>query len=186
MFVQEAENRFQAGLQHLAYGRAREALPFIGAAIEVQEGRATGGQARYLSYQGLCLCLTRTDSRRGMHQCRRAAKMEPINPEIWWNLGRVALMVGRRGEAYRAFRKGLRVSPGHSSLTRCLRKMGHRRPPVLSFFSRTHPINVVLGRIRRRLHRDRSMPSAAPAVGLGTTASRTRTYRLGSPEGLQN
>ena len=54
MFVQEAENRFQAGLEHLARGRARDALPFIGAAVEVQQATGSGerGQAVYLSYQG--------------------------------------------------------------------------------------------------------------------------------------
>ena len=159
MFVQDAENRFQEGLQHLASGRARDALPFIGAALEVQEGRVSGGlgQAIYLSYQGLCLCLTRTDSYGGLRHCRRAADMNPFNPEIWWNLGRVALIVGRRAEAHRAFRKGLRVSPGHPSLSRCLLRMGQRCEPVLSFVSRSNPINVLLGRLRRRFHRDRSI-----------------------------
>ncbi len=159
MFVQEAENRFQTGLQHLARGRARDALPFIGAAVEVQHERTTGGrgQAIYLSYQGLCLCLTRSDVHGGLHRCRRAAKFDPISLEIWWNLGRAALMVGHRGEAYRAFREGLRICPGHPSLSRCLLRMGRRRPPVLSFLARCHPINVLLGRLRPRVNPDRSM-----------------------------
>ena len=111
MFVQEAENRFQAGLQHLARGRAQDALPFIGAAVEVQQERSTGdhAQAVYLSYQGLCLCLTRTNLRGGLSQCRQATKFDPTNLEVWWNLGRVALIVGRRAEAYRAFRAGCPV-----------------------------------------------------------------------------
>ncbi len=162
MFVQEAENRFQAGLQHLARGRARDALPFIGAAVEVQQERSTGdhAQAVYLSYQGLCLCLTRTNLRGGLSQCRQATKFDPTNLEVWWNLGRVALIVGRRAEAYRAFRAGLRVYPGHPSISRCLLRMGRRRPPVLSFLGRRNRINVLLGRLRSNVNPVRS--SAKP------------------------
>ena len=80
MIVQEAENRFRAGLRHLECGRAREALPFIGAAIEAHEGSGDldRGNAVYRSYQGLCLCLTRTNVRRGLHLCRQAAKDNPV------------------------------------------------------------------------------------------------------------
>ena len=93
MFVQEAEARFQQGLQQLARGHAREALPFISAAIERQSRTdATGhGQATYLSYHGLCLCLTRTAMSEGYRHCRRASEMDPCSADIWWNLGRAAL-----------------------------------------------------------------------------------------------
>ena len=36
MHVREAEDRFREGLRHLARGRAREALPFITAAVDLQ------------------------------------------------------------------------------------------------------------------------------------------------------
>lgn len=171
MFVREAENRFRTGLHHLARGRAGDALPFIGAAVEVQQERSTGdhAQALYLSYQGLCLCLTRTDVHGGLRQCRRAAKSDPISLEVWWNLGRVALMVGRRGEAYRAFREGLRIYPEHPSLSRCLRRMGRRRPPVLSFLGRRHPVNVLLGRLRPRVNPDRSRAKPNRSAARETT-----------------
>ena len=173
MFVQEAENRFQTGLQHLARGRAQDALPFIGAAVEVQQQTDTGSQAQavYLSYQGLCLCLTGVDMRGGLHQCRRAAQMDPITLEVWWNLGRVALKAGRRGEAYRAFREGLRIHPGHPSLSRCLLRMGRRRPRVLSFLSRRHPVNVLLGRLRRPVRPRESASGARARVGRAPASS---------------
>ena len=183
MFLQQAENRFQEGMRHLACGRATEALPFIGAAIELQEHRVSGGlgQALYLSYQGLCLGLGRTDAYGGLRHCRRAAEVDPINPEIWWNLGRVALMVGRRGEAHRAFHKGLRVSPGHPSLSRCLRRMGRRRAPMLSFVSRGNPINVLLGRLRQQVQSGTERPSRQRAAAAST---RSGPIRIG-PERAQ-
>lgn len=152
MFVQEAENRFRTGLEHLSRGRARDALPFIGAAVEVQQETDAGGhaQATYLSYHGLCLCLTRSSMSGGLQKCRLAAKMDPINPEVWWNLGQVALILERKGEAYRSFREGLRMYPRHPRINNSLQRMGVRRPAVLSFLSRRNPINRLLGRLRGR------------------------------------
>ena len=151
MLVPEAENRFREGLQHLARGQAREALPFIIAAVDVQTGAdATAHcQATYLSYKGLCLCLTRADVRSGVQLCRQASKMDPCHPDIWRNLGSVTLMVGRRAEAYRAFQAGLRVQPDHPGIVRDLRLMGIRSEPALPSLPRGNPINVVLGRLGR-------------------------------------
>jgi predicted Zn-dependent protease len=151
MLVREAEDRFREGLQHLARGRAREALPFIAAAVELQtKTDATAHcQATYLSFQGLCLCLTRSGVHTGVRLCRRASRMDPCNPDIWRNLGTVSLMVGRRGEAYRAFQEGLRVQPGHPAILRDLRRMGIRSRPALPSLSRSNPINVLLGRLGR-------------------------------------
>ena len=151
MLVREAEDRFRKGIQHLARGRAREALPFITAAVDVQtEADATAYcRATYLSYQGLCLCLTRSGVHSGVQLCRRASEMDPCSPDIWRNLGSVTLLVGRRAEAYRAFQAGLRVQPGHPGIVRDLRRMGIRSRPVLPSLARRHPINVVLGRLSR-------------------------------------
>jgi len=151
MLVREAENRFRRGMQHLARGRAREALPFITAAVELQtQTDATAHcQATYLSYQGLCMCLSRTGVHSGVQLCRRASKMDTCNPAIWRNLGTVTLMVGRRAEAYRAFQAGLRVQPGHPGIVYELGRMGIRSRPVLPSLSRSNPINVLLGRLNR-------------------------------------
>jgi Flp pilus assembly protein TadD len=151
MLVREAEDRFQRGMQHLARGRARDALPFITAAVEAQTeiDANAHGQATYLSYQGLCLCLTRSGVHTGVQLCRRASKMDPCNPEIWRNLGTVTLMVGRRAEAHRAFLEGLRVQPGHPGIVRDLRRMGIRRRPILPSLGRSNPINILLGRLTR-------------------------------------
>jgi len=169
MFLAAADDRFQQGMRRLARGRARDALPFIVEAMRIQqEADGTGfSRATYLSYHGLCLCLTRNRVHEGLRDCRLAGEMDPCNPAIWWNLGRVALMLGRRGEAHRAFRKGLRVQAGHSGITRDLEKMGLRRPPVLTFLSRGNPINKLLGRIRH-------MRAPSPAVAEPSDAPRTR------------
>jgi len=151
MLVREAEDRFREGLRHLARGRAREALPFITAAVDLQTkfDPTAHAQATYLSFQGLCLCLTRSGVHSGVQLCRRASEMDPCNPDIWRNLGSVTLMVGRRAEAYRAFNAGLRVQAGHPGIVRDLRRMGIRSRPVLPSLARSNPINVLLGRLGR-------------------------------------
>jgi Flp pilus assembly protein TadD len=149
MFVQEAESRFQQGLKQLARGRAREALPFISAAMEVHQENDRWGKehATYLSYKGLCQCLTRSGVHAGLQGCRRATELDPWNPDIWWNLGRVSLIVGRRAHAHHALLEGIRLQPGHPGILRDLRRMGIRRIPPMPFLTRSHPVNILLGRI---------------------------------------
>jgi len=161
MIHPRAEDSFRNGRQLLDAGRPREALAFLKSAIELErnEDRRSRGQARYLSYYGLGLCLTRNGMRDALNYCRKATEIESFSPDIWWNLGRVALTVRRKGEAHRAFRKGLSLEPGHAGIRQELKRMGLRRGPVLSFISRKHPLNVALGRMRAKLR-----PGGKPAT----------------------
>jgi tetratricopeptide (TPR) repeat protein len=158
MLLQSAEASFRGGMELLEQGRVRDALGYFSGAIEIQR-TASGdspGEPRYLSYYGLCLGITRGNLREALECCRSAASREPYNGDAWWNLGRVALIAGRRGEAYRALHKGLDALPGHGGVLRDLERLGVRRPPVLSVVGRSHPLNVMLGRLRARWVRGRN------------------------------
>jgi tetratricopeptide (TPR) repeat protein len=150
MLDQKAESTYRRGRDLLDRGRSRDAVAFFRAAMDLdgQISESDFGQARYLSYYGLCLSLNRGPMHEAVQCCRRAADMEGYRTDVWWNLGRVALAAGRRREAFRAFHSGLLVHPGHPGLATELRRMGMRRPPVLSFLPRDNPINVFLGRLR--------------------------------------
>ena len=63
----------------------------------------------------------------------------------------MALALGRRGYAYRALSRARRLAPHDAVIAHDLERLGQRRLPVLSFLSRAHPINVVLGRMRASL-----------------------------------
>jgi len=169
MINQRAEESFRNGRQLLDAGRPREALAFLKSAIELElsEDRRDRGQARYLSYYGLGLCLTRNGMRDALNYCRKATEIESFSPDLWWNLGRVALTVRRKGEAHRAFRKGLSLEPGHAGIRQDLERMGVRRGPVFSFLSRKHPMNVTLGRMRAKL-RPVGKPAAEGTRGTAT------------------
>jgi tetratricopeptide (TPR) repeat protein len=151
MLVQQAETAFQQGTELLRRGRMRDAAPFLRAAIDLESehGSSPGkGEARYLSYYGLCLSQTQAKRREALQLCRRAAELEGYRADVWRNLGRVALAGGRRGEAFRAFRRAARLDPGHPGIAADLASLGVRREPVLSFLERGHPLNVFLGRLR--------------------------------------
>jgi len=151
MVQQRAEECFRRGVDLIGGHHYRDALGFFRAALDLEQC-AAGAQPReprYLSYYGYCLAATRSDWHAAMQCCREAANRAPEYPEIWWNLGRVALASGRRSEAYRALQRGLELQPGHNGISRALRRMGVRRRPALPFLARTHPVNVLLGQLRR-------------------------------------
>ena len=163
MIAREAERCFREGLQQLEYGRAREALPLLASALRIQNNSDSSGfiQATYKSYHGLCQCLAGSEMYRGLCSCRQASKTDPTNPAIWFNLGRAAMIVSRRDEAHRAFRRGLQIQPGHPGITRALTTMGVRRGPVLGFLPRGSFVNVFLGRMRSSAKRRYSVSSSS-------------------------
>jgi len=173
MINQRAEDSFKEGKQRLDAGRPREALAFFKSAmaldeLEFEQGR---GQARYRSYYGLSLCLTRNGLRDALLHCRKATEMESYSPDLWWNLGRVALVIRHHGEGHRAFEQGLRCESNHAGILREVKRMGIRRPPMLPFLARGHALNVTLGRLRAKVR-----PTVAPARD-ASTGSR---YRVSS------
>ncbi len=148
MIIDRAEECFRRGMALLSIGRRDEALASFSAALHEQRVCSEQKEARYISYYGYCLALMQIDRHESLRLCREAVSIEDYRPNLWWNLGRVALMVGHRGEAHRAFRRGLSLDPTHDGLRKDLRRMGIRRPPVLSFVPRNHGLNVFLGKLR--------------------------------------
>ncbi len=156
MIYQTAEERYRDSRQLLAAGKIREATTGFREAIELENcelPETETASARYHSYYGLCLCLTRMDIRQAMHQCRLAVRLDRYRPDCWWNLGRVALARNRRGEAHRAFTEGLKIQPDHRGLLEDNKRLGVRSRPVLPMVSRQNPLNVLLGLLRSRLGR---------------------------------
>ncbi|MFQ5720404.1 MAG: tetratricopeptide repeat protein [Acidobacteriota bacterium] len=108
---------------------------------------------KYVSYYGLCLAFATPHHDKALELCRKAAATEFYNPDIFWNLGRVALLAGNRGEAHSTFLRGLEMDPDHPGLRFQVRRLGLRRRPVLPFLGRGHRLNRWAGRVRRQLAR---------------------------------
>lgn len=156
MIHKQAEESYRQGAMLLEAGQPREALPFFKAAIDMSTEHDLAPSrrtARYVSFYGLCLFRTRSSLRDALNSCRSASQLNPVDPDVWCNLGRVAAAAGRRAEAYRAWRHGLELDSTHGELIRELRRFGIRRRPPLTFLGRSHPLNVALGKVRAALVR---------------------------------
>jgi len=104
---------------------------------------------RYRSYYGLGLALVDRRFDEALELCRSAAKEEFFNPELYYNLARVHLAFGFKAEAIRYLRRGLMIDPGNAEMADELQRLGMRLRPVLGFLPRRHPMNRMLGRVRR-------------------------------------
>jgi tetratricopeptide (TPR) repeat protein len=149
MLVRVAEESFDKGLEAMDKGHRDEALAFFEAAIALEKQFGSGSpQPRYLSHYGMCLGLLGRRRYEGVRFCREAVAKEGYNPDLLWNLGRALLAADRRGEAYAALTKGLRLQRDHRGIILELKNMGIRRKPFMRFLGRANPLNVFIGRLR--------------------------------------
>jgi tetratricopeptide (TPR) repeat protein len=151
MLDRAAEESFRKGLACLDQsGKGLEALALFEAAVKMDGRARRRPEARYLSYYGMLLALRAGETGKGLELCRRAAREEFYNPDMWLNLGRVELQAGNRRKAHTAFCRGLRLAPEHRALRRFLSSMGMRARPAIPFLARSNPINIWMGRLARR------------------------------------
>jgi tetratricopeptide (TPR) repeat protein len=150
MHERAAERSFRKGLRALALGDALGGLAHFEAAVRLSTDAGAWPPTRYLSYYGLCLGHATDQVDEAEEICRRAARREFYNPDLYLNLGRVYLLGGKRAAAHRAFVSGLRLQSDHPGLRGAVIDMGLRRRPVLPFLSRANPLNRLLGRLARR------------------------------------
>ncbi len=153
MIVPAAERSFEKGLASLRTGEALEAMAYFEAAL--RQHRATTQAQPHMKYQswfGLCMARLKGNRKKAMRLCMEAADAEFYNPDVFLNLGRVALMTGDRRSAHHAFRRGLYLDHQHRALRLELRHMGVRKRPLFSFLQRTSALNRAAGRLRRSNH----------------------------------
>jgi len=153
-----SENSFNKGLQAVLRGQYLEALAYFEASMELVQ-RAGNGQApvKYLSYYGLCLAMASARLREAREICERAVEAEFYNPDLYLNLGKVYLKGRDRARAFGALIRGLQLNPRHAGIICEISHLGIRKRPVLPFLDRSHPLNRVLGRLRRSAPRDLSV-----------------------------
>ena len=101
----------------------------------------------YLAY---CLAKERRQIDQAIQLCREAIRRDPHHTDNYLNLGRVHLLAGRTNEAIHVFRQGL-LYGANAHIEAELRKIGLRKPPVVGFLKREHPINKYLGIFLKKL-----------------------------------
>jgi len=145
-----AEKSFAKGVESVVKGDFLSGLAYFEAAIELaKKVEKIAPPPKYLSYYGLCLAMVSTKSQTALELCESAVAVEFYNPELFHNLARVHLRMGRRDRAYPVLLQGLQLHPSHRGIQGDLRSLGIRRRPVLPFLSRGNPLNRMLGSVLR-------------------------------------
>ncbi len=106
--------------------------------------------AAAMSYYGLCVALVQRHYAEGVKYCQISIRANSLDPEHLYNLARIYFERDDRRHTVEAIEKGLRLSPGHKRLNALLGEIGRRKKPVIPFLNRNNPLNVWLGKKRRR------------------------------------
>jgi predicted Zn-dependent protease len=137
---------FKECLRHLRERHPKEALLHVRRALGIDPKNPF-----YLSYAGLLAALTEQRFGDAELLCLEALGMQHNHPQLYLNLAEVYQNAGRPQEAIGILDKGLASAGRDFRIRRAREKIGTRRRPVLSFLSRSHPLNKTLGKLRHRL-----------------------------------
>jgi len=160
MPILEAENSFRKGLMNLVDGNHEKAATFFRAAMDIEKTRQVQRpQLRYLSYYGLSLARSHRVNREALRACETASRLDPWDPDLRLNLGRVYALAGKMSQALKALEKGLALSPNHRVLRNELASQDRRTSPPLPFLKRSHTLNLWLGKLRYSMFRGASTSS---------------------------
>ena len=143
-----ARGEFKVGMMLYRNHSYANSLEKIQRAIELDPTNAL-----YVSYTGLLVALAQRNYRLAEELCHRALRMNRHEPQFYLNLAEVYLRRRKQEDAVETLTVGLQYTKRNVRLTRALRKLGIRRPPVIPFLERKHFLNRKLGKARHRLLR---------------------------------
>ena len=113
------------------------------------------------SYFGVAMALGRGDVARGRKLCEEAISDGTLNVELYVNLARVYLKSGRKDLAVEAIDTARAIDAKNPVANAILKRLGERQSPVFPFLHRSHPINVVVGKLRHRWRSAQEQSSAS-------------------------
>jgi tetratricopeptide (TPR) repeat protein len=142
--LDDADKLFRRALEALAAGEAPSALALLERALKL------GDNPSWHSYLGYCIAKERGQLKKGAELCLAAQRLEPDNTVHYLNLAKVHQIAGQKAEALEVLRGGM-CAGGSPEIISMLGELGNRKPPVLSFLSRDHFLNKVLGLIFNRM-----------------------------------
>ncbi len=145
MMDTEAFREFKTGLTFLRDNYATKALPHMRRAVDLDKNNPY-----YMSYLGVVLALSEKKWGEAERLCDSAVRMKRNQAQLYLNLAEVYATAGRREDAVDALQSGLKYARRDIRLTIAMNKLAERRPPVLGFLGRRHPLNRQLGILRHR------------------------------------
>jgi Flp pilus assembly protein TadD len=132
MMDTEAFREFKTGLTLLRDNYAVKALPHMKRAVDLDRNNPY-----YMSYLGVVLARSEQKWGEAERLCDAAVRMKRNQAQLYLNLAEVYATAGRRDVR----------------LTIAMNRLAERRPPVLTFLERKHPINRQLGMLRHKTMR---------------------------------
>ena len=148
MMDTEAFREFKTGLTFLRDRHADQALPHMRRALELDKNNPY-----YMSYLGVVMARSEGKWGEAERLCDSAVRMKRNQAQLYLNLAEVYSAAGRRDDARETLESGLKFARRDVRLYIAMSKLTQRRPPVLSFLSRRHPVNRQLGLLRHRTMR---------------------------------
>lgn len=145
MMDTEAFREFKQGLTLLRDNYAVKALPHMRRALEIE-----GHNPYYMSYMGVILARSEKKWAEAEQLCDAAVRMKRNQAQLYLNLAEVYIAAGRREDAVEALQAGLKYARRDVRLNLALNRLTQRRPPILPFLGRKHPVNRRLGMLRHR------------------------------------
>lgn len=142
----EAEKAFREGVTLLRNGYYGKALTKVQWAVELEKMNPL-----YVSYLGLLVALAHKKFAEAEQICHTALRMRRNLVHSYLNLAEVYILAGKKADAVETLTVGLQYTKQDVHLTRALRKLGVRRPPVFPFLKRKHFLNRHLGKLRHRV-----------------------------------
>jgi tetratricopeptide (TPR) repeat protein len=91
-----------------------------------------------------CLAKERRRYQQAMELCREALQAEPGNPDHYYQLSRIYLVAGKKRQAIKSLRKGLKFKR-HQPIIDELNRLGARKEPIFSALPREHVLNRSVG-----------------------------------------
>ncbi len=151
------EAAFDTGRAAAEVEKYREALPHFQAMLEALKQQNEGKAAKFTeplhqSYYSLCMTMVYGPSREAIQLSERAVSREFYNPALYCNLGLIYMRCGKRGPAFRAFRRGLALKPNHKRIGHALHKYELRQLQTFSFLARGNFLNRFAGMLRSRFN----------------------------------
>ena len=100
------------------------------------------------SYYGLMQVLN--ENKNGLLLCRDAASNEMFDGNVFLNLACAEWQSDNRKRAIDAIRHGIKIDANNLQLNSACSKLGCRKKSYFSFLARSHKLNRLFGRLKRK------------------------------------
>ncbi|HEX9756700.1 MAG TPA: tetratricopeptide repeat protein [Nitrospiria bacterium] len=148
--VGKGEEYIQLGRLYLKEGKPEEAHYCFEKAFARVEKNSDVIPLDLISFYGYTLAYVQGEIEEGLQLCRKVVSRGEPKGDHFLNLGRVYLLRGQKPKAIKTFYQGLQMEPRHTGILVELKRLGKRRRPLLSLFSRHHFLNRYFGVILRK------------------------------------